>query len=107
MLTVLGVSTSTLFTSQTRREASNLFHMCRLSGVTFNMTAIPADFPTPKGGLEFDRVEMNKLFEKGFESGAAGPKWWGAPPERGPGESDTIRGGNKFTIEKPVEFPEE
>ena len=107
VLPVLGVSTSTLFTAQTRREASNLFHMCRLSGVTFNMTAIPADFPTPKGGLEFDRVEMNKLFEKGFESGAAGPKWWAAPPERGPGELDTIRGGNKFTIERPVEFPEE
>ncbi len=107
VLPVLSVSTATLFTSQTRREASNLFHMCRIAGVSFNMTAIPADFPTPKGGLEFDRVEMNKLFEKGFDSGAAGPKWWSAPPERGPGELDTIRGGNRFTIEKPVDFPEE
>ena len=107
VLPVLGVSTATVLSAQTRREASNLYHMSRLAGVTFNMTAIPADFPTPKGGLEFDRAEMNKLFEKGFESGAAGPKWWNTPPERGPGEADTIRGGDKFTIVKPVELPRE
>ena len=107
VLPVLSVSTATVLTSQSRREASNLFHMCKIAGVNFNMTGIPADFPTPKGGLEFDRPEMNKLFEKGFDFGAAGPKWWVAPPERGPGETDPIRGGNKFTIEKPVDFPEE
>ena len=107
VLPVLSVSTATILSAQTRREASNLFHMCRVAGVNFNMTGIPADFPTPLGGLEFDRTEMNKLFEKGFEFGVAGPKWWSSPPERGPGESDTIRGGNKFTIEKPVELPKE
>ena len=107
VLPVLSVSASTVFTAQTRREVSNLFHMCRLAGVGFNMAGIPADFPTPLGGLEFDRTEMNKLFEKGFEFGVAGPKWWSAPPERGPGEADTVRGGNRFTTVKPVEPPRE
>jgi hypothetical protein len=106
VLPVLSISTSTVLTAQTRREASNLYHMCRLAGIQFNMTGIPADFPTPLGGLEFDRAEMNKLFEKGFEFGFAGPKWWSAPPERGPGEADTIRGGNKFTTAKPSIKPE-
>jgi len=107
VLALLSVSTATVLSAQARRETSNLYHMCRLAGVTFNMTAIPADFPTPLGGLEFDRAEMNKLFEKGFEFGSSGPKWWIAPPERGPGEADTIRGGNKFTSGKPVELPKD
>ncbi len=107
VLPVLSISTSTVLTSQTRLQASNLYHMCRIAGVQFNMTGIPADFPTPLGGLEFDRAEMNKLFEKGFEFGFAGPKWWSAPPERGPGETDTIRGGNKFTTAKPVGKPKD
>ena len=107
VLPVLSVSASTVFTSQARREASNLFHMCRLAGVNFNMTGIPAEFPTPLGGLEFDRAEMNKLFEKGFAFSVSGPKWWNTPPERGPGEADSIRGGNKFTTAKPPEPPKE
>jgi predicted acylesterase/phospholipase RssA len=96
VLPVLGAGTAALVSAQARREVANLFHLCRLSGIRFQMTALAADFPTPAGGLEFDRPEMNKLFEEGFRVGSSGPLWWAAPPERTAGELDPVRTGNRF-----------
>ena len=96
VLPVLGAGTTALMSAQARREVSNLYHICRLGGIHFQMTALGGDFPTPAGGLEFDRPEMNKLYEEGARIGSSGPLWWAAPPERGTGEIDRIRTGNRF-----------
>jgi len=96
VLQVLGASAGAVLTAQTRREVSNLYHECKILGLDFHLAALPDEFPTPAGGLEFDRVEMNKLFDKGYEFGISGRPWKGAPPERGPGENDPIRTGTSF-----------
>lgn len=96
VLPVLGAGTTALVSAQCRREMANLYHLCRLGGIRFQMTALAGDFPTPAGGLEFDRPEMNKLFDEGFRIGSGGTKWWSAPPERASGEIDPIRTGNRF-----------
>ena len=101
ILQVLGASAATVLMAQYRREVSNLYHMSRIAGVIFHMTALSAEFPTPNNGLEFDRKEMNKLYEEGFRvgSGSTGPTWWHSPPERGAGETDPVRVGTKFKVE--------
>ena len=100
VLQVLGASAGAVLTAQTRREVSNLYHQSRNLGLDFKLAALPDEFPTPAGGLEFDKKEMNKLFEKGFEFGVAGNQWKTAPPERGPGETDPIRTGTSFQRSK-------
>jgi hypothetical protein len=40
---------------------------------------------------------MNRLFEKGFEFGSTKKEWMHQPVERGPGETDPIRTGTRFT----------
>lgn len=103
LLPVLGAGTTALMSSQGRREISNLYHLCRLGGIRFQMTALAGDFPTPAGGLEFDRPEMNKLFAEGTRIGSSGPQWWTAPPERAAGEIDPIRTGIRFQTGKAKE----
>jgi hypothetical protein len=102
ILPVLGASAATVLMAQYRREVSNLYHMARVAGIDFRMTALSAEFPTPNNGLEFDRKEMNKLFDEGWRvgSGSLGPSWWSSPPERGAGEIDPVRTGNRFKSEK-------
>jgi hypothetical protein len=102
ILPVLGASAATVLMAQYRREVSNLYHMSRIAGLDFHMTALSAEFPTPSGGLEFDRKEMNKLFEEGFRVGFGnkGPTWWTSPPERAAGETDPVRTGTRFQTAK-------
>ena len=95
VLQVLGVFLGTAQAAQNRRDVSNLYHMAKLAGMNFRMTAVSPDLPTPAGGLEFDRKEMNRLFDEGVRIGR-GNLWWIAPPERGTGEIDAIRTGVRF-----------
>jgi len=96
LLPVLGAGAAALVSAQTRLEVANLYHICRLGGIHFQMTSLANDFPTPAGGLEFVRPEMNKLFDEGVRVGSSGPLWLSAPPERGTAEIDGIRTGNRF-----------
>ena len=102
ILPVLGASAASIMMAQYRREVSNMYHMARVAGVDFRMLALSAEFPTPSNGLDFDRKEMNKLFDEGYRiaSGTQGPSWWNSPPERGAGESDPVRTGNRFRAER-------
>ena len=60
------------------------------------LAALPDDFPTPSGGLDFDKAEMKKLFEKGFAFGSKATEWKAVAAEAGPGASDGIRTGTAF-----------
>jgi predicted acylesterase/phospholipase RssA len=99
LLSVLSTFIATAQSAQHRKDVSNLYHLAKLSGVNFRLTAVDAGFSTPAGGLEFDRKEMGRLFEEGHRIGS-GKLWWSAPPERGPGDVDPIRSGNRFRTEQ-------
>jgi len=92
---VLTVFLNAAQAAQNRKDVSHLFHQSKVAGLNFRMTAVPSDFSTPAGGLEFDRTEMNRLYDEGFRI-AENKQWWTSPPERGPGDVDPIRTGVKF-----------
>jgi len=99
LLPVLGAFIGTAQGAQNRNALSNLYHQSVVDGIQFRMTAVASEFFTPAGGLEFDRKEMNRLFDEGYRVGT-NVLWWTAPPERGPGDVDPIRTGNRFTTGK-------
>jgi predicted acylesterase/phospholipase RssA len=99
VIDVLQVFLATAQAAGNRREISNLYHMAKLAGVNFHLAGVPGESPTNVSGLDFDRTEMNKLFEEGVKIGK-GRLWWTAPPERAAGEVDAIRTGVKFTTGK-------
>ena len=92
---VLTVFLNAAQAAQNRRDVSHLYHQSKIANIQFRMTAVAQDFSTPAGGLEFDRIEMNRLYDEGFRIGEK-QAWWNSPPERGPGEIDTIRTGIQF-----------
>jgi len=98
-LQVLTVFLNAAQAAQNRRDVSHLYHQCKNATVQFRMTAVAPDFDTPAGGLEFDRHEMNRLYDEGYRIGEK-QAWWLAPPERGPGDVDTIRTGTKFQLRR-------
>ncbi len=95
ILEVMSVFLSTAQCAQNRGDVSLLYHQAKTAGMKFFTTAVPADFSTPSGGLEFDSDEMNRLYDEGFRIGSK-QLWWRAPVERGTGEIDPIRTNNRF-----------
>lgn len=55
------------------------FTVAKQRGVEFRLSAIPESF-RPSSGAEFDRVEMNRLFELGYQMGLTGSAWEHTPP---------------------------
>lgn len=99
LLNVLATFIGTAQAAQYRSSVTNLYHQAVLGGARFHMTAVASEFDTPAGGLEFDTRQMNRLFDEGVRVGR-GSLWWDAPPERGPGDVDPIRTGNRFRSAK-------
>jgi predicted acylesterase/phospholipase RssA len=95
LLPVVATFLSTAQAAQCRRDLANLYHQAQLMNIRFHLTGVRSEFSTPAGGLEFDRKEMNRLYEEGVRVGKENV-WWDTPPERGPGEHDPIRTGNRF-----------
>jgi predicted acylesterase/phospholipase RssA len=92
---VLTVFLNAAQAAQNRRDVSHIYHQSKVANIQFRMTAVAPDFSTPAGGLEFDRTEMNRLYDEGYRIGEK-QAWWNSPPERGPGDIDTIRTGTQF-----------
>jgi hypothetical protein len=82
---------------QTRSDLHKLFLTSVLTGMNFNMTAIPKDLPVTTDSMEFDPAEMTRLFEAGREWALAGLQWRQTPPGYEPGEGAKYRGGTVLT----------
>lgn len=96
VLKVLSASVGAHFSGHSRAEVANLYHLAKLSGVKFHLTAVPADLAVPDSGIDFDPEGMNRLFVAGLDVGLAGPKFATAPPERSPGDTAPPRTGTTF-----------
>jgi len=70
----------------TRSGLAELYSMSMLSGFEFTYTSIPADVELGPSPLEFDREEMARLFQLGFEAGRSGEAWQSQPPPSEPFE---------------------
>jgi predicted acylesterase/phospholipase RssA len=85
LLSVLGASVTAAIYSHCRSELASLYHLARLAGAKYHVTALPQDFQTSGDSVSFDPVELQRLFESGYRQGAAGPVWFPAPPSESAG----------------------
>lgn len=89
-------SVSTLAYAQTRTELQRLYLQSVVHGMNYHLAAIPPEFPAPTNAAEFDRADMNAMFQEGYGLAAAGLAWRRQPPGAEPGESMLQRGGTKL-----------
>jgi hypothetical protein len=94
---IAGNAISTVLYDQTRSDLHKLFLTSVLTGMNFNMTAIPKELPVTTDSTNFDRHEMTRLFEAGREWARSGPVWRHTPPGYEPGEGSKYRSGTVLT----------
>jgi Patatin-like phospholipase len=96
---VSAAAISSMLYAANRSDLYRLFCLALVSGVNFNLLAVPQDFPLNPNGLCFDREEMTRLFEVGRRLGYAGNAWRHTPPGVEPTEQSLPRTGVRFVTE--------
>jgi hypothetical protein len=79
VLNVLGNAATGILYSHCRGEIANLYHLSKIAGANFHLTALPQEFTGDAAGLSFDPKVMNDLFDAGRTAGARSD-WLPAPP---------------------------
>jgi predicted acylesterase/phospholipase RssA len=72
---------TSLLYAMTRKDVFVLYNLALLTGMDFNLIAIPDNEPAGADSLAFDPQEMRKLFDLGYRMGVSGSAWRKAPPE--------------------------
>ncbi len=88
VLSVLGASATAVIYAHCRSELASLYHLSRLAGAAYHVTALPQDFKTSGDSVSFDPAELQRLFEAGYRQGTGGPVWFPAPPTESAAGSD-------------------
>jgi hypothetical protein len=79
MLPIAGRSISTLIKANALGDVDRIYALCVRHGIEFNLAYIPDEFvPQPKE--MFDKAEMNRLFQLGYDQAKNGTAWQKAPP---------------------------
>lgn len=94
---IAGNAISTVLYDQTRSDLHKLFLMSVLTGMSFNMTAIPKDLPVTTDSTDFDPAQMSLMFEAGAEWARTNRQWRQTPPGYEPGEGSKYRSGTVLT----------
>jgi hypothetical protein len=91
----------TLTFAQARSDLVLLWNYCVMSGMTFNLAAIPPDYPRPQKSGTFDPEEMKLLYETGRRLAFAPEPWRTTPPGMDPslGELDQTRAGRDLVFQ--------
>ncbi len=93
----LLLSVSAIFEALTRADIARLYSFCAVSGMRFNLLALPADFHgAPPSMSNLYPKDARPLFEMGCQIGARGPCWRHTPPGAGPGEEAVPRDGSNI-----------
>jgi predicted acylesterase/phospholipase RssA len=71
-LKVVGASVSNLIYQSCRGDLYRFYNYCNTSGMDFFSTAIPADLKTTNSSTNFDKCEMTRMFNSGYEVGKRG-----------------------------------
>ena len=69
---------ATMTNTMAVQEIYRAFSVAKKRGVEFRMSAIPETF-RPSFEAEFDRVEMNRVFDLGYQTGLTGSTWEHTP----------------------------
>jgi len=94
---IAGNAISTVLYDQTRSDLHKLFLLSVLTGMNFNMTAIPKELPVSTDSTDFDPAQMSLMFETGAEWARNNRQWRQTPPGYEPGEGSKYRSGTVLT----------
>lgn len=94
-----GQAVSTVLSAQLRGDLLRMWTFCTVNGMTFNMTAIPAEYPDIGSAAEFEPKVMGGLFAEGRRQICSGTAWRTNPPATGVGELPLVRSGRCLTFE--------
>ena len=89
-------SLQSLLYSQIRGELYRIYSLCLLSGMKFNIAAVPEYFDSNGSTMSFDPDEMKRLFEEGKSAATSRRLWRDTPPGAEPQEQSKPRGGTQF-----------
>jgi hypothetical protein len=92
-LKVVTSDVSAILYAQARGDLQRLWATCAMSGMSFHMTAIRPEFPTPKSSTEFKPDAMRSMFNEGVAQVMAGTVWRTTPPDADPNETPLVRSG--------------
>jgi predicted patatin/cPLA2 family phospholipase len=76
---IIGRSFSTLMKAHSWNDILRLYFVAEQDGVDFNFVSLPHDYES-RGKEMFDPVEMQRLFNLGFDMAKGGYKWRKTPP---------------------------
>jgi hypothetical protein len=96
-IAIASSAVSTIVYDQTRSDLSKLFLISAVTGMNYNVSAIPADLDSPLESTTFNPGEMTRLFNAGYQWAAPGPRWRATPPGYEPGEGAKFRAGPVLT----------
>ncbi|HEY1187822.1 MAG TPA: patatin-like phospholipase family protein [Gemmata sp.] len=88
---------STVIYDQTRSDLHKLFLLTAMTGMTYNVSVIPAEISSPLESTKFDPKEMTRLFRAGAQWSQSGPNWRITPPGYETGEGAKYRSGTVLT----------
>jgi predicted acylesterase/phospholipase RssA len=79
MLPITDRTINSFLGAQAIGDLYRIYVFAKRDGIEFNYACIPDDY-VPAATESFDRTEMNRLFDLGFESARAGYVWHKLPP---------------------------
>ncbi len=84
-----------------RSELLGMYSFCAVSGMKFQMLAIPDDADVPANSTTFDPVAMRKLFALGYDMAKETIPWRLSPPGGEPGEEEPTRDATDLLLQQP------
>jgi predicted acylesterase/phospholipase RssA len=96
----LSIATSSVTAAlygQARGDLQRIYLIAMLSGMNYNLAAIPPDFPAPTSATTFEPEPMTAMFNEGYRMASCGQAWRHSPPGVEPGEGPLQRGGTCLT----------
>ena len=82
---------STVLYSLARGDLARLYSTCVVTGMNYNLAAVPAAQRVDFSPTQFDPEDMTALFESGVAWSTGGASWRSTPPGLEPGEGFFLR----------------
>ena len=101
VVSIAGSSLTSLLYSQARGDLYRLFTGALVTGIKYQMTAVPQDFAVNPDSTTFDLTEMRRLYDEGYRIGSSPNPWRNTPPGPEDAEQSVPRAGLKFTTADP------
>ena len=78
---ITAATIQSLLYSNTRNDIYRIHDLALATGSHFRLIAVPPEMPLNPSSLHIDRVEMQRLFDVGYQMGLTGQGWLDAPPQ--------------------------